>query len=142
MIWYVVFHPKRPEHWWARRFGHVSLMGYERETWVHVDLGRHGVQTEIFHTYDDVTEFLSYMLHYHTVVRAPVCSAPRFHFARPLTCVAMVKHTIGLPSRALLPDGLFRTLTRDFNAEIANENPESPKGNGGTAHSASARGTG
>ena len=121
MIWYVAFHPKRPEDWWARTYGHVSLIGFERETWVHLDLGRHGVETSIFHSYDDVTEFLSYMCHYHTLVRAPVFERPGFHFLRPMTCVALAKHTLGLPSRALLPDGLFRSLTRDFNAEIANE---------------------
>jgi hypothetical protein len=129
MIWFVAFHPRQPHHWWARTYGHVSLMGHERETWLHLDLGRDGVETSIFHQYDEVQDFLSYMTAYHTIVRAPELPKARAHFLRPLTCVAMVKHTLGLPSCALLPDQLFTTLTLKYSAEVMNATVPATSGN-------------
>ena len=118
MIWFVVFHPRHPEHWWARRFGHVSMLGFEDGTYVHVDLRRAGVEVETFYRHDDIQNMLSYFLTHHTLVKFGPALGPGRVFGAPMTCVQLVKHTLGLKTRALLPDGLFRILTTQFKAEV------------------------
>lgn len=136
MIWFIVFHPKRPDQWWARTYGHVSLAGFEKETWLHLDLHRGGVEAVVAHEYDDVNDVLSFLTAHKTLVRAPESQQAR-HFFRPMTCVAFAKHTLGLRSRALLPDALFRSLVHDQGAEIMNEE-QPPQRDGGTAAAAGA----
>lgn len=123
MIWYAVFSPKQERHWWARKYGHVSLLGFENTTWTHLDLNRNGVQCHTFYAHDEVIDRLSFLMHYNAVLKfGPAHS--KSHFFQPMTCVAFVKHTLGIRSCALRPDGLYRSLVHDYNAEIVNENAE------------------
>lgn len=131
MIWHVIFHPKEKRHWWAHRFSHVSLAGYHNETWTQLDLGRGGVDVRCFYAHDEVHGYLAYLTGHHTVVRFGEALGPGKFFWRPMTCVSFVKHTLGVRSRALRPDGLFTSLIRDNNAVIVNETQGST-GNGRT----------
>lgn len=132
MIYFVVFHPKGKSHWWARRFGHVSLAGFSKETWTHLDLNRTGVDVRVFYAHDDVHDYLSFLTAHHTVLRFGEAIGPGHHFLRPMSCVSFVKHTLGVRSRALLPDQLFHILIRDNKAVMMNEKQGS-SGNGRTA---------
>ncbi len=132
VVWHVIFHRREKHQWWARRYGHVSVVGFVNETWMHLDLNRSGFIAEAFFSYDERQEFLSKCLCYSDVVRVPVLSESRSHFMRPMTCVSFVKQVLGLRSRALLPDQLFDTLTQNHGAEWLNEQTESPRGNSGT----------
>lgn len=130
VIWYAVFAPKKKHHWWARKFGHVSLLAYSNDTWTHIDLHRHRVDVRTFYAHDEVRDGLSFLLHYNTILKVGPAKDVS-HFYMPLTCVTFVKHTLGIPSRALRPDALYRTLVHDHNAEIVNEGPID-EGNAGT----------
>lgn len=121
VIWHVIFHPSKK--WWARRFSHVSVAGWSNETWVHLDLSSDAFVAEVLYAYDEVNDFLGKMLLNTTIVK--VRGEPRkSSYMRPMTCVNFVKHVIGLPSRALLPDALFHDLVRNHSGEIMNEDPE------------------
>lgn len=111
MNWHVVFHPREKKHWWAKRFSHVSLAGFENNTWVHLDLGRATVDVQAFYAQQEVEDYLSYLTAYHTVVQFGQAKGDGFGFWRPMTCVSFVKHTLGIKSCALRPDGLFEILT-------------------------------
>jgi len=131
MIWFVVFHPKERRHWWAKKFSHVSLSGFSNETWTNVDLGRTGVDIRVFYARDEVHDYLTYLTGHHTVLRFGKAIEPGRCFLSPMTCVGFVKHTLGVRSRALLPDQLFESLIRVNNAVMMNEGEGSP-GNGRT----------
>lgn len=122
MIWFVCFHPKRPEHWWARTYGHVSLAGYHDETWVHVDLGRSTTTIEPMFRKETVEEYLSYLTAHSTVLKFGEARR-KSSFLRPMTCVSFAKHLLGVRSRALVPDRLFHDLRKKYDAEIMNEGP-------------------
>lgn len=131
VIWHVIFHPREKGDWWARRFSHVSLAGWTNETWIHLDLGRSEVDLRAFYAHDDVNDYLSSLLTHYTVVKFGAVDTPGQSFMRPLTCVSFVKHVLGVRSRALLPDQLFRILKSQYGAETLNEG-ENCRGNGGT----------
>lgn len=117
VVWHVVFHPGRLL--WSSRFRHVSLAGYSNETWIHLDLNRTGLSISPIYHYQEVDDFLTYILAYYTVVRfGPAQVRP--HFLAPMSCVSFVKHALGVRSGALLPDGLFRSLTRNHGCEVIN----------------------
>lgn len=121
MIWFVIFHPKEKRHWWARRFAHVSLAGYENNTWTQLDLGRAGVDVRTFYAHDEVQDYLSYLTAHHTVLRYDGLPARGRGFGWPMTCVGFVKHVLGLSGRALLPDHLFAMLVKDSNSVMIND---------------------
>jgi hypothetical protein len=137
MIWHVIFHPKDGE-WWTRRFGHVSLAGFQNETWVHLDLGREAVTVKPMFLHDETVDYLSTLLTYYTLLRFGPAKNQASSFFMPMTCVSFVKHTLGIRSRALLPDQLFHSLIRDHDAEVLNENAKAPCGNGRTEASSPA----
>jgi hypothetical protein len=126
MIWFVVFHPKEEHQWWARDFGHVSLSGFENETWLHLDLGRPGVNVRTLFTHDDKMDYLSFLTAHHSVLQFGEARSKSHGFMRPMTCVSFVKHTLGVRSCALFPDQLFHILIRDHNAVMMNENCKCP----------------
>lgn len=130
-VWYVVFHPKQKGHWWGRRFSHVSLAGWTNETWIHLDVGRFGAEVASFYAHDEVNDFLSFNLAHRVMVRVGIREVTGGFFGRPMTCVSFVKHVLGVRSRALLPDQLFRTLTEDQGFEVVNVRVEA-EGNRGT----------
>jgi hypothetical protein len=136
VVWHVIFHPREKHQWWARRYGHVSLVGFVNETWMHLDLNRSGFIAEAFFCRDEVQAFLSNALCYAHVLRVPSLQKTRSHFMRPMTCVSFTKQVLGLRSRALLPDQLFDTLTKNHGAEWLNEEAKSPQGNTGTSGTA------
>lgn len=136
IIWHVIFHPE--PKWWARHHSHVSLAGFSNDTWLHLDLHSSGTSIASIYHYDEVQDFLSFLLTYYTVVRFGPTIAEKRHFLRPMSCVSFVKHTLGVRSSALLPDGLLRDLVRNYGAEVLNE-AEDPKGNDG-ANAATAQG--
>lgn len=113
MIWFAVFHPTAGG--WAKvlrqRFCHVSLAGYANDTWVHLDVGRDGVEVNTIYAHDEVNGYLSFLLEYMVLVKVGHVDRPGKQFFRPMTCVSFVKHALGLRSGALLPDGLFRSLS-------------------------------
>lgn len=119
VIWHAVFH--REPKWWARQYSHVSLAGFSNDTWVHLDLHRKSVSVMPIYEYDRVQDYLSLLLTHHTVVRFGSAIEGRGRFLRPMTCVAFVKHVLGVRSSALLPDALLRDLVRDYGAEVLNE---------------------
>ena len=121
MIWFVAFHPKRPEHWWARTFGHVSLAGYDNDTWVNLDLRREACNVTPIFKLEERVDFLSYLTAHSTVLKFGPSIKSASHFLRPMSCVSMTKHVLGVRSRALLPDSLFRDLRNNYSAEIMNE---------------------
>lgn len=127
MIWFAVFSPKKPEHWWARTYGHVALLGFSNETWVHLDLYREAVDVVPFFTHDEANDRLSYALTHFTVLKFGTAKPKSRAFFRPLTCVSFVKQVLGVRSCALLPDGLFRSLIRDYGAEIVNGSEDSSR---------------
>ncbi len=128
MIWHVVFHPGKSL--WSKRFRHVSLAGFSNDTWLHLDLSRDGVAATPIYAHDEVEDYLTLLLAYYTVVRfGPVAGRSRSFF-RPMTCVSFVKHTLGVRSGALRPDGLFRDLVQDYGARVLNESGETSGGNG------------
>lgn len=132
IIWHVVFHPG-PCLW--GRFKHVGLAGYWDDTWLHLDLHRGGVQTALIHRHDEVQDYLITLLGNYTVVRFGPAREGGRCFGRPMTCVSFVKHTLGIRSGTLRPDGLLRDLLRDFDAEMLNET-EHGGANPGAARSA------
>lgn len=112
---------------WSRRFRHVSLAGFSDGTWFHLDLTRRGVSASMIYRYDEVDDFLTYLLANYTVVRFGSGQiAP--HFLAPMSCVSFVKHALGIRSGALLPDALFRNLTRNYGCEVIND-AEGAQGN-------------
>lgn len=115
---YVCFWPKRPDHWWARKYGHVSIVHYQDEAWIHQDLQQQGLCFQMVHKHDEVQAFLSHLFDNAFIVRVPVSVNPCF--LAPMTCVSFVKHALGIRSRALLPDGLLRDLLRNPDAEHVN----------------------
>ena len=121
MIWFVIFHPKEKKHWWARKYCHVSLAGFSNETWTQLDLGRSGVDVRTFYTHEDVQGYLSYLTAHHVVLRFGEALGDGNQFLLPMNCVQFVKHTLGVRSRALLPDQLFKILIREHNAVKMNE---------------------
>ena len=118
MIWFLAFSPKKKGHWWGRRFGHVSLIGFENETWVNLDLQKSKVDVRAFYTFEDTNDYLSYLLAHFTVLKFGPALPKSHSFFAPMTCVSFAKHVLGVRSSALLPDGLFRILIRKYNAEI------------------------
>lgn len=117
-IWHVVFH--RGESLWSREFRHVSLAGFTNESWINLDLHRRQVSTAVIYAHDDVQDYLSYLLAHYTIVRFGPAQPRSYGFLRPLTCVSFVKHVLGVRSSALRPDGLFRSLVQDYEAEVLN----------------------
>ncbi|WP_120636031.1 hypothetical protein [Ruegeria sp. EL01] len=129
LIWHVVFHPGK--RFWSRRFCHVSLAGYSNDTWLHLDLQRHGVNAASIYHYDEVQAYLDFLLTHYTVVKfGPAHPASSTAFLGPMTCVNFVKHMLRLRSSALRPDGLFRDLLRIEGTEILNEAAETTEGRG------------
>lgn len=125
IVWHVIFHPKGDWWWWPGKFRHVSLAGYCNDTWLHIDLGRGGASICPIYHYQEIEDYLSYMLHHYTVLRVP--DAPRkpsaSRFLLPMSCVSLATHILGLPNRALLPDGLYRNLLKNHSAVVVpNEN--------------------
>lgn len=137
LIWHVIFH--REKRWWGGRFSHVSLAGFSNETWLHLDLQRAGLSVATIYAYDEVRDFLSFLLAHTTVVRFGPGIAPGRHFFRPMTCVSFVKHVLGVRSSALRPDALFRDLVSRYGAEVLNETAETARGDAG-AEAATAQG--
>lgn len=121
-IGFLAFWPKEPHQWWARRYSHVTMFFYGGDTWVHIDIERRGVQIEVHYAHEQVQDFLSRVLHYALVVKLP--QRVRSHFLEPMTCVSFIKHAFGIRSCALFPDGLLRTLRKNPDVEILNEEPE------------------
>lgn len=124
MIWFVIFHPAQGE-WWTRKFRHVSLAGYANETWLHIDVQRKGVGVAAIYSHDEVTDFLSFLLAHYTVVKFGPALGNSRHFLQPMSCVSFVKHTLGVRSGALRPDGLFRTLVQNYGSEVQGETQRS-----------------
>lgn len=135
LIWHVIFHPEK--RWWSGPHSHVSLAGFANDTWLHLDLQRAGVTVAAIYHYDEVQDFLSMLLAHYTVVRFGPAVGEQRHFLRPMSCVAFVKHVLGVRSSALLPDGLLRDLVRDYGAEVLNE-AQDTKGIAGTGAAAQA----
>lgn len=119
LIWYVCFHEGRAP--WAKRFRHVSLMGHANDTWVYIDMQRRGVSVQLIYHHDDVQWFWNTVGKELTVVKFGPARAERAHFMRPMTCVSFAKHVLGIRSSALLPDGLFRSLTTKHECEVMND---------------------
>lgn len=119
VVWHACFH--RGKSWWGRRWQHVSLAAKTEETWVNLDLHRHGVSIATVYRYDDVQDYLSFLLTYYDVVRVERQKFIRRNFGHPMTCVSFVKHALGVRSGALRPDSLFRSLLEDHNGEWLNE---------------------
>lgn len=117
LIWHVIFH--REKRWWGKRFSHVSLAGYSNDTWLHLDLHLYGVSVASIYHHDEVDAYLQFLLANYTVVRFGPSICQSRSFFKPMTCVAFVKHVLGLRSGALRPDTLFRDLVR--NHEVLNE---------------------
>lgn len=140
MIWYVVFHPKG-SRLWPGRYCHASLAGYDNETWVEIDLHRRGVVVKPIFAHDEVREYLAVLLSHYTVVKFGPSQGQGRHFLRPMTCVSFIKHTLGVRSRALLPDGLLHSLVRDHGAEVLNVSSRSAERNA-VAGAAAARSRG
>lgn len=126
VIWHVVFQPREKRDWWAGQYRHVSLAGYCNDTWFHIDVQRTGFGATAIYHYEDVQDFLSYLLTYYTVVRFGPARGGSRQFLMPMTCVSFVKHVLGVRSGALRPDGLLRTLVRDYGAEIVGEPQQAP----------------
>ena len=118
VIWHVCFHPGAS--WWGK-YRHVSLAGYHDDTWINLDLGRKGVQVAVIHRHEAVKEYLQTLLNNYLVVRVGVVGHRGRSFGRPMTCVALVKHVLGVRSGTLRPDALLKEILRDFDAEILNE---------------------
>jgi hypothetical protein len=118
-IWHVVFHPGPAR--WARKYRHVSLAGYADDTWLHLDLHRGGVSMATIYRYDEVQDYLSYLLAHYSVLKFGPSRGETASFMRPMTCVSFTKHVLGVKSCALRPDGLFTTLVRNYSAEVLNE---------------------
>lgn len=74
-----------------------------------VDVDRNGVSIKTFYTRADVDRMWAELSG--TVIFS-VDEAPGSSFFSPLTCVSFARHATGVPSRALLPDGLYRDLLR------------------------------
>lgn len=121
MIWFVVFHNRLPGQWWARKYGHVSLLGFSNKTWVRLDLGYDKVEVGSHYAFEDVQHMLADYLSHTTVLKFGPAYAPGRHFFHPMTCVSFVKQVLGLRSRALLPDHLFSHLVAKHDVEIMNE---------------------
>lgn len=136
IVWYVCFH--HGKCLWGRRFRHVSLVGFHDGTWIDIDLHRRGASIATFFRHDEVEEYRRTVLSTTTLVYfGPPQNPTMRSFLRPLTCVAFVKHTLGIKCGALRPDTLFRNLKRDFDVEVFNE-PATHSGiarNGSTATS-------
>lgn len=130
MIWHVIFHPG--PSWWSREFRHVSLAGYSNDTWLHLDLGNHGVTAAPIFAFEEVQDYLTLLLAHYTVLRFGPPLSERRHLLRPMTCVTFVKHVLGIRSGALRPDGLFRDLVQNYDAQVLNESRKAPSGNTGT----------
>lgn len=128
LIWHVIFH--RQKRWWSGPHSHVSLAGFSNDTWLHLDLQREGVSVASIYHYDEVQDFLSFLLTHYTVVRFGPTISEKRHFWKPMTCVSFVKHTLGVRSSALLPDGLLRDLVRNYGSEVLNETPQSRRNRG------------
>lgn len=127
LIWHVVFHPGRSI--WGRRFRHVSLAGYHDDTWIHLDLHRRGTSIATIYRHDDVRDYLSYLLAHYTLVKFGPSRGQSNAFMRPMSCVAFTKHVLGVRSGALRPDGLFRSLVTNFDAEVLDGKAKAAQGN-------------
>ncbi len=131
VIWHVAFSPKKRWHFWARKYGHVSIFAFTNETWVHLDLSRKNFDMRTFYAHDQVNDYLSFMLHYYTVLKFGEAKPVSNSFFAPMTCVSFVKHALGIKSRALRPDALYRILIDKYDAEIMNDT-QGAEGNCGT----------
>lgn len=128
LIWHVVFHPGK--RLWSRRFCHVSLAGYSNDTWLHLDLQRHGINAASIYHHDEVEQYLEFLCANYTVIKfGPAQPHSSRAFMGPMTCVSFVKHMLRLRSSALRPDRLFSDLLRVEGTEIINENAETARGN-------------
>lgn len=119
LIWHVVFHPAPA--WWARKYRHVSLAGYCDDTWLNIDLQRRGVSVASIYRYDEVNDYLSFLLTHYTVVKFGPTRGVSKSFLAPMTCVSFAKHVLGVRCSALRPDGLLTSLVSNFDAEVLNE---------------------
>ena len=124
--WFVAF--QKRDRWWhpPGRFGHVSCIGYspETSTWLLYDFSTEGVNFRIAFAFDDVEDLLNHFWVSSVVVRAPAVPPRTIHPLRfilpaPFTCVGSAKRLLGLPSRAITPDGLYRDMIR-LGCQIAN----------------------
>ena len=88
LIWHVIFHPER--RWWSGKHSHVSLAGFANDTWLHIDLQRAGLSVASIYHFDEVENFLTFLLSHYTVVRFGPSIDEKRHFLRPMTCVAFV----------------------------------------------------
>lgn len=126
LIWHVIFHPGPAL--WSKKYRHVSLAGFSNDTWLHIDVNRQGFSVAAIYHHDEVKDFLTYLLAHYTVLRFGPSIADKAHFFKPMTCVSFVKHTLGVRSCALRPDGLFSDLVRNYDVKVLNE-AENPQGN-------------
>ncbi|TNE43433.1 MAG: hypothetical protein EP341_11465, partial [Sphingomonadales bacterium] len=67
IIWHACFLPEK--RWWSGRFSHVLLAGLTEETWIHLDMHKIGVGIGAHYRFDDVQDYLSYLLAHYVVVR-------------------------------------------------------------------------
>ncbi len=136
VIWHACFHPEK--RWWGGVYSHVSLAGKAEDTWIHLDFHNLGVSVTTIYRYDEVQDYLTFLLASYAVVRVGVAQPTGRQFLRPMTCVGFVKHLLGLQCGAVRPDSLFRHLLRDKGGVWLNEKLETT-GNAGTAPAADHR---
>lgn len=125
VVWHVVFH--EAEGWWPGRFKHVSMAGFVGNTWVHYDLHRGRTTITALYEFEEVRDYLSFLLTHYTVVRVDTLPPKRRWgmFLFPMSCVSAACHILGV--RALLPDGLFKTLLKSNGAVLLNETENSAR---------------
>ncbi|MGL4297118.1 MAG: hypothetical protein ACRCTG_15505 [Aestuariivirga sp.] len=123
-FWFAAFHEAAETPWvrWVPgRFKHVSAVGYFREakSWVVLDPSILGTRLLIFADTDAGLNALGAWLDNALVLRMPALSqdldamkargVAKLGLGRlGFWCVPAVRHLLGIPSRALLPDGLLR----------------------------------
>lgn len=151
-FWLVAFHEEADAPWvnWVPgRFKHVSLVGYFRDarSWVLMDPSLHGMRIVVYADTDAGLNELGLWVHNARVVRMPALSQDMRDLAgRPgrlglgragYWCVPVVRHALGLRSRALLPDRLLRdclenggTIAMQPGDEIHDVNAEGQAGSG------------
>lgn len=106
----LAFWPNR--RWWLPgRWGHVTVLDRHEETWVQIDVDRTGINVVPFWRAEDVADRLSNLTAHCEILSYDGGGARCF--GATMTCVTFARHYTGVPSRALLPDGLMRDLLRN-----------------------------
>lgn len=131
--WFVFFTDGNPDAWFARLFTrrgfrHVAAAAYfpDEERWVFVNPGRSRMVVEVRgpdtagEIYDDL------LARAHALLRVEARDE-RTHMPPVLFCSGAIKALLGIKSRALRPDGLFRDLVA-YGAEIVPLPPEEHRG--------------